>query len=322
MFNIEDYHKRLANKIRMCGELACLLEVSATPKPGNVHRFRDFEDIRYEDFLASSISFGPFIEELALKGILLKEGKITWNELNLGLTVKNAIQQSDYFHKRGNTNLGIILLLSPLAVAAGMSIDFQKEKCAENLIRDNAIEVMLNTTVEDAIYVSDGIALIQPGGLGEVEKFDVNSSSLHQELKEENITLQQLMLQYKDRDNICLELSEEFPITFDFGLRTLIRSFMLSKDINLAIIDSYLDILAHFPDTLINRKFGSNQAKEISLRAKSIINLGGALTVDGRRELEEFDIELREEEEKINPGTTADLVASTVFVFLLTGVRI
>ncbi|NHJ05272.1 MAG: ATP--dephospho-CoA triphosphoribosyl transferase CitG [Candidatus Heimdallarchaeota archaeon] len=322
MSNTQNHHKRLANKIRMCGELACLLEVSATPKPGNVHRFRDFEDIRYEDFLASSISFGPFLEELALKGILLKEGKIDWNELNLGLTIKNAIQQSDLFHKRGNTNLGIILLLAPLAVAAGMTIDFQIEKCDENLVRDNVIEIMLNTTIEDAIHVSDGIALTQPGGLGNVEKFDVNSPSLHQELKEEGITLLQLMHQCKERDNICLELSEEFPITFDFGLRTLNRSFMLSKDINLAIIDSYLDILAHFPDTLISRKFGSKQANDISLRAKSIINLGGALTIDGRRELEEFDIELREEEEKINPGTTADLVASTVFIFLLTGASI
>jgi len=34
-------------------ELASVLEVSGYPKPGNVHRTRDFDDMVYEDFLVS-----------------------------------------------------------------------------------------------------------------------------------------------------------------------------------------------------------------------------------------------------------------------------
>ena len=311
--------RQLANHIRMCGELACLLEVSATPKPGNVHRFRDFEDVRYEDFLASSVAFGPFIEELAMKGLLLKQEKINWEQLGLGATIKETIKSSTLFRSNSNTNLGIILLLSPLCVAAGMCIDKDESICNLKDLQTNVIKVMKNTTIEDSIHVSQGIVLAQPGGLGEVEKFDVNDPTLNEELRENNVNLLALMENCKDRDNICFELTNGYPITFDLGLATLNRSLIIGKNINLAIIDTYLAILSEYPDTLISRKFGAVKAQEIALRAKSIIKLGGALTIDGRRELEEFDIELREEEEKINPGTTADLIASTIFVYLLSG---
>ena len=40
-------------------QVACLLEVTAR-KPGNVHRFRDFDDVDYLDFLLSAAAIaGP-----------------------------------------------------------------------------------------------------------------------------------------------------------------------------------------------------------------------------------------------------------------------
>ena len=77
--------------------------------------------------------------------------------------------------------------------------------------------------------------------------------------------------------------------------------------------------MAEYPDTLIKRKFGLERSREISERAKKIFQMGGGITIDGRRELEDLDIELREEDEKTNPGTTADLVAATIFIHLLSG---
>ncbi|NHJ83901.1 MAG: hypothetical protein FK734_00480 [Asgard group archaeon] len=314
-----DNLKRLTNHIRICGELACLLEVSATPKPGNVHRFSDFSELRYEDFLASSVSFGIFIEELAEKGYLIAQKKLQWAKLSLGQTIKETIAQSSFFHNHGNTNLGIILLLSPIAVAAGLTINLETMNCEISSLHQSIAEVMKHTTVEDAIAVSEGIQKISPGGMGKVEKYDVTESSFKTELLTDNITLLDLMSQCKHRDNICLELSENYPITFDTAIPAFKRTMILSKDINLAIIDAYLAILANHPDTLVSRKFGFEKALDIADRAKAIIKLGGSLTVDGHRELEELDIELREEEDKINPGTSADLIASTVFIYLLEG---
>ncbi|HIN54128.1 MAG TPA: triphosphoribosyl-dephospho-CoA synthetase, partial [Planctomycetes bacterium] len=42
--------------------LACLLEVSA-PKPGNVHRGADFEDLTFYDFQTSAVAIGPVFDQ-------------------------------------------------------------------------------------------------------------------------------------------------------------------------------------------------------------------------------------------------------------------
>ncbi|NHJ40588.1 MAG: hypothetical protein FK731_11195 [Asgard group archaeon] len=309
----------LTNYIRMCGELACLLEVSATPKPGNVHRFRDFHDLRYEDFLASSVTLGYWIEELALKGSQIRINPTKWLDLHLGESIKKAIEQSNFFHNSGNTNLGIILLFAPLSVAAGITFDSKRFICDSSDLKLAVVDVIKHTTVEDAIAVSEGIKIANPGGLGDVAKYDVKSDSIQEELIQDNINLELLMLNCKNRDNICYEISQGYLITFHTGLPTLQRTLSRCNDINIATINTYLAILAAYPDTLVKRKFGQEMATTISDKAKKILDLGGALTIDGRRELEELDIELGEEIEKINPGTTADLVAATLFAYLLSG---
>ena len=316
---IDEELQRLTNFVRMCGELACLLEVSATPKPGNVHRFRDFYDLRYEDFMASCVSLGISIEKLALKGYQIKTATLEWSDLHLGFAIKRAIEESNFFHGRGNSNLGIILLFAPMSVAAGMTYDSEKLTCDVADLKWALIDVMKNTTVEDAIAVSEGIKIANPGGLGNTDKYDVKSETLKDELIDNNINLEKLMLSCKERDNICFEISQGFPITFDTGLKVLQQTLKQSKDINLSTINTYLAILSSYPDTLVIRKFGQQIADNISEKAKKILDLGGATTIDGRRELEEFDIEMREEIEKINPGTSADLVAATLFVHLLAG---
>lgn len=318
--NSDNDIREIANQIRMCGELACLLEVSATPKPGNVHRFRDFEDTKYEHFLASSISLGQWLEKLAIKGIKIAREELDWSELHLGKMIKKTIITSDSFHTGGNTNLGIILLLCPLSVSAAMAITENQPHQLSDIL-GNVLKVLKHTTVEDAINVSEGIAIISPGGLGKAKKYDITSSSFREELATEEITLQKLMMNCRYKDSICRELAEGYPITFDTGFKALTRAYETCLDINLASINAYLEILANNPDTLIVRKFGLKKAQEVSNRAQQILKKGGALTIEGRRELEEFDIELREEEQ-INPGTTADLIASTLFIFLVLGNKI
>ena len=214
--------------------------------------------------------------------------------------------------------------MAPISIAAGMSIKEENDNvfCDIMALQNNVIEVMINSTVEDAVQVSHGISYVSPGGLGNAEKFDVTNPNIRDELESSNTTLVKLMTECKDKDNICFELALGFPITFGKGIKTLEEAMKRSDDINLAIIDTYLEILASYPDTLIRRKYGEEKSMEIATRASAIIMLGGAETIEGRRELEEFDIELREEEEKINPGTTADLIAATIFVYLLCGSKL
>ena len=53
--------------IAKIAQIASALEVSGYPKPGNVHRTRDFEDMEFEDFVISGIVIGDTIEKATSK---------------------------------------------------------------------------------------------------------------------------------------------------------------------------------------------------------------------------------------------------------------
>ena len=42
--------------VGLCAQLACVLEATAR-KPGNVHRFADFDDVSYLDFVTAAAYF-------------------------------------------------------------------------------------------------------------------------------------------------------------------------------------------------------------------------------------------------------------------------
>jgi len=96
-----------------------------------------------------------------------------------------------------------------------------------------------------------------------------------------------------------------FALTFEVGLPVL-RAF--TRD---AIVELHLRLLAHTPDTLIARKAGADAAARVSDGARAVLA--------GRRTLQSFDASLRTEGNKLNPGTTADLVTATLFVALVEG---
>jgi triphosphoribosyl-dephospho-CoA synthase len=96
-----------AADIAAAAQLACLLEATA-PKPGNVSPGRRFDDIAYEHFLASAAAIG---------GPLSGAGTCP-----LGATVRLAIEATARWSS-SNTNLGIVLLLAPLARAAHALLD-------------------------------------------------------------------------------------------------------------------------------------------------------------------------------------------------------
>src|SRR4051795_2927126 len=47
--------------VGLCVQLACVWEATAR-KPGNVHRYRDFEDVTYLDFILSAAAIAPVLE--------------------------------------------------------------------------------------------------------------------------------------------------------------------------------------------------------------------------------------------------------------------
>ncbi len=306
------------NDITRAAQLACILEVSAHPKPGNVHRTADFDVMKFEHFLASAIAIGPPILEVTRRGFEAAEERIEIPEIGIGNTIKNAIDETAEWQSNGNTNLGILMLITPISAAAGMTLA-KELKVSKTGLRENLSEILKATTPEDAVNTYDAIIAVNPEGIGEVEDLDVKSESSRKKIMEEKISLYDIMKIASKRDNIAKEWVTNMEITFKFGYPLIEKIHMDTSSINTATVQTFLEILAKYPDTFIQRVHGKDVAKEVSKSAKEILDEGGITTSKGRALNLKLDADLRNR--KINPGTTADLTASSLMLATLNGLR-
>jgi triphosphoribosyl-dephospho-CoA synthase len=234
--------------------------------------------------LRSAIAVGPELGRAGQRGV--------------GDTVLAAVEASRHVAP-SNTNLGIALLLAPLAKAA---------------LDGGSLRERLGTTlgaldVADARAAYAAIRVAGAGGLRERVEHDVRS--------EPSIGLREAMASAAERDSIASEYVTGYALTFDTGLPALAAALDDALAVRDAIVELHLRLLAQVPDSLISRKRGSDAAQRVSADARAVLVAGGVRTPAGRRALLAFDASLREPGNALNPGTTADLVTSTLFVALI-----
>ena len=279
-------------------QFACVLEASA-PKPGNVSPGRPFSDVRYEDFVVSAEAIARPLEGAGRRP--------------LGETILMAVE-STAARTRANTNLGIVLLLAPLARAAVRLLDAPTLPARSDRLRNLRAavgRVLGDTTVEDARHAYRAIRLAQPGGLGNAEEQDVAT--------EPTITLLEAMRLAADRDGIAREWDTTFEMTFERGVPALLNARADGLATSDAIVETYLTLLAGTPDTHLVRRGGDALAQRVSRLAADALAAGGVRSELGRRAIDAMDAALRDPRNLANPGTTADLTAATLFAALLAG---
>jgi triphosphoribosyl-dephospho-CoA synthase len=265
-------------------ELACLLEVAA-PKPGNVNRRHDFADATLPDFLASATALGE-----ALRGR---------GPLRLGKGVLRAVRGTRRLTGT-NTNLGMALLLVPLALGAVRS--------PRGALREGVRSALDGADAEDARLVYEAIRLAAPGGLGRAERHDLSG--------EAPPSLREAMAEAASRDSVAREYVSGFERTFGLVLPALRRGLTGGLDLSGAILRAFLEVLAAVPDTLIARKAGPEAAEEVSGAARALRDRSapeGPIDPEG---LATLDARLRSRGNLLNPGTTADLTAAGLFALL------
>jgi triphosphoribosyl-dephospho-CoA synthase len=303
-----------------CVNLSSLLELSGWPKPGNVHRTRNFEDTRFEHFLAGITAIQPNFREFCEKIYnSIENNKLKPNTIELGLFFKNSAKEMMRWQSGGNVLLGHILVLAPLVSAAVICMK-TNEKTIEDfqLILKKIIE---ETTVQDTLNLYDAIKICSPGGLGRIEKYDIYGDNSYNEIKQDGITLKRIFELSKNYDLISNEYSSGFDIILKEGLPYFIDTFDNFKDVNIAIVNTYLKLLSNHLDTLIIRKAGKKEALAVSKAASDILSHGGISTKKGLNLAISFDKDLHEKNGKLNPGTTADLVAGIIFCALIFGLK-
>lgn len=307
--------------VARCAAIAALLEVSAYPKPGNVHRTRDLPGTRYEHFLAGSVAMEPAMRRLGLRGYDAQRDAAAWEDIRLGIHILEAVRDMLNWQRGGNVNLGVILLLAPLAAAGGSTL--HGDGCVDvDDLREALKRVIRSTTPDDAVAVYEAIRIAVPFRvLGQVEEFDVLDDSATEQILREGFTLLDIFERCAHRDSICHEWVSDFETTFTVGYPHLRSAVESLEDINSAMVDTFLLLLSKQPDSLIRRKSGLEKALEVSEKVSLILAEGGSSSKRGRELLWALDRELHKADGMLNPGTTADLTAASTFVLLLEGWR-
>ena len=264
--------------------LACLLEVCAS-KPGNVHRGADFEDMSLTDFVVSAELFGQAID-----------GRKTDE---LGLMVLNSVRLTQSLVDV-NTNLGIILLICPLAIAAN-----------DGDLSSTAIRRLLkSTTPEDAQNIFEAIREANPGGLGETTEMDVAGNA-----PDDILSAMQFS---SDQDLVARQYTNNFQQVFEEVVPLLAGGQRQFGSINEAIVYAHVSMLARYGDSLILRKCGvedSEQARTMACKALEPLVKNDRETYLSA--ISDLDFWLRSDGNKRNPGTTADLITAGLFVGII-----
>ena len=311
------FQKNRAEYISQCLELAILYEVSGYPKPGNVHRTADFVETRFEHYLASAVAVAPSFRFAADQGIKFSKGELLATEIGVGNIIKDAVNRMIKSQTGGNTLLGSIILLTPIAVAAGMiSNNFVISR-----LREKIGIVVKSTTPEDAVAVYDAIASTNPGGLNKSSELDVTDPNSKKQILENGITLLDTFKIASAYDSIASEWVNNYPITFDLGYPYFINQIKKTGDINTSTVHVFLKILSQVPDTFIIRKVGETKAESVSSDSKKILKEGGLTTQSGRNLLNKLDGRLRDKNHHLSPGTTADLTEAVLALNNLNGYK-
>lgn len=267
-----------------CARRACFLEATAR-KPGNVHPEASFDDLCYDDFVRSAEAIAPVMAEAPLRGV--------------GQTVLESVLATRQAVGR-NTNLGIVLLLAPLAAVP-----------ERTPLKEGVRSILDGLTQEDASKVYRAIRAAHPGGMGSVDEQDLSS--------EPTGTLVDVMRLAADRDSIAAQYANGFNDVLTFGVETL-HEMVSRQPFESAweetVIGLQLRWMALYPDTLIARKRGRAEADEAAGAAAAVLDAGLFKTDVGRRRLENLDRWLRAAGNARNPGATADLVTACLFVAL------
>ena len=290
-------HRAIAHA-RACFLRACELDV-AVRKPGNVSQASAGHGMQAALFIASAqAAVGPLFRPGARVGERIEAAvDATWGVAGC------------------NTNLGILLLCAPIALA----VERRPEATSPAALRDAIEAVLADLDLADAQATYRAIAHARPGGLGAAPNQDVGQPP--------SVDLRAAMALAADRDNIARQYRDGYAELFDTGLASGLSGYSRRSEPaagsptveTVAVVQRlYLTLLSRFADSHIVRNHGAAVAHIVMTVAQAwLARAGHDGGFDAEPEFAAWDTRLKEE--RINPGTTADLTVATLLMAGLTG---
>jgi triphosphoribosyl-dephospho-CoA synthase len=263
---------------------ACLSELDAL-KPGNVHRFSDGHGMTLEDFITSAdVSAKPLTEV----------------GLGLGERIYRAVEAT----RKAvgcNTNLGMLMLCAPLVQAL-----LDETQPAGGSLRDRLRNVLATADAEQTQWLFRAIQLAAPAGLGTSDRFDVSQTVA--------VPLFDVMAHAAERDLIARQYSTGYAVLFEEALPRLRLLEQHWQSREWAVTGLYLNLLARYPDTHIQRKQGLYKAVTTSLHAAELDKGLSRAELPQHFQLRLLQADKEFKRQGINPGTSADMTVATLFI--------
>jgi triphosphoribosyl-dephospho-CoA synthase len=272
---------------------ACRLDV-AVRKPGNVSFASRGHGMQAELFLASAE---------AAAAPLFVPGRCVGARLE-------AAMAASWSAAACNTNLGILLLCAPVALA----VERFPQADSAAALRQAIEAVLAGLDLEDARGAYRAIAQARPGGLGEVDEQDVRH--------EPTLDLRRAMALAASRDSIAQQYANGFAEVFELALPLWPRGFLPMANGAHEEVDAltkarvqrvYLGFLSRLPDSHIVRKHGAALAQTVMRAAQGWrVRSDAGVAVDADPAFAAWDESLKAD--GINPGTSADLTVATLLI--------
>jgi len=288
----------LAERARAAFIDACRLDVD-TAKPGNVSTASPGHGMVAAQFVASA--------DAAADALIAPGAPV-------GARILDAVTRTRRV-AGCNTNLGIVLLVAPLAAAldrlAGAPGFDPAAPLAPDAWRAATQQVLAALSVDDSRAAYRAIALASPGGLGDAPEQSVHDTP--------TVGLRAAMALAAERDSIARQYANGFADVFATGLAAVREAPAHAPRV--ATLNAYLAFLAGWPDSHIVRKHGLALAQSVTLAAlEHHTRVRHALAqhraVAGAP-LDAWDAQLKAR--AVNPGTSADLTVATLFAAALLG---
>lgn len=272
------------NQVKMAFEYACKLDVFSI-KPGNVFLDHPAYGMTHKDFLQSSMACSDIICE---------------QNIDIGEKILESVKAS--IDVVGcNTNLGIILLCSPIVEAIYLDNEHK-------LQQNNLKKVIDRIDLKQTKTIYKAINLANAGGMGLKDKFDLNAK------KSSDFTLSEAMNFASSYDYIANEYTNYFNNIINIISLNWRNYFKLMGNAECATTATFLKLISSNPDSLIARKYGLDTAIEVSGKFKALSDeyceLKNPNIINNKLLLLDSELKIQ----GLNPGTTADVVVASIFI--------
>ncbi len=252
-----------------------------------------------------------------------------FSALSLGKLILRSVSAMVNCPPHQNLFLGNILLVAPLLLAGSqLSTRHPNRQLFDWDEFWGQVQTVLNeTTVQDTKDIIDAINRASPGGLDRpggkslTSKYDISKPTIEHQVAFQNLRILDLFRESAHYDTISAEWVSNYSLCKEWLEANIIHQHRIPQATNMQdyVLEMFLKLLATYNDSLIYRKNTHQVSEEIKREACAIVQAGSLFTLKGQKLLKTFSFRLNSSKGKLNPGTTADLIACLLFLTKLLG---